>query len=178
MGNVLNADMPLTGLVAENITVKKFVYDDDLPPEPVPAPVKATRSKSKKAKSWTHCYTFFLPVMISVRCYYLPGNFSSCVLVWFIPQYEIMLLRVDYRYIYKSFDLCTITAHLVPSVADGRCGLVYRQNEDFSKVNVGWPRCSPDNLFCNILGNNCARYVRRQPQHERVHDCLRGWIPS
>ncbi|KAK7693567.1 hypothetical protein QCA50_003136 [Cerrena zonata] len=51
MGNVLNAAVPLTGLVAENIVVKKFVYDDDLPPEPVPAPAKATRSKSKKAKS-------------------------------------------------------------------------------------------------------------------------------
>lgn len=48
---MLNADVPLTGLVAENIVVKKFVYDDDIPPEPVPAPAKATRSKSKKAKS-------------------------------------------------------------------------------------------------------------------------------
>ena len=40
---------PLTDLVQENVVVKKFVYDNDIEPEVAPA--KATRSKSKKAKS-------------------------------------------------------------------------------------------------------------------------------
>ncbi len=57
LGNVLNAEAPLGGLVKENITVKKFVFEDDAVPEPeTPAPppdppVKSTRSKSKKTKS-------------------------------------------------------------------------------------------------------------------------------
>ncbi|KAH9854167.1 hypothetical protein C2E23DRAFT_902517 [Lenzites betulinus] len=56
LGNVLNADIPVGGLVKENITVKKFVFDDDeaeaeLQEPASPAPVKSTRSKSKKAKS-------------------------------------------------------------------------------------------------------------------------------
>lgn len=45
----------MSGLVKENIVVKKFVFDDDelseevaLPPTPA---VKSTRSKSKKVKS-------------------------------------------------------------------------------------------------------------------------------
>jgi hypothetical protein len=49
LGNIINADSPLTDLVHENITVKKFVYDNDLEPE-VPI-VKATRSRSKKSKT-------------------------------------------------------------------------------------------------------------------------------
>jgi len=49
LGNIINADSPLTDLVHENIIVKKFVYDNDLEPE---APiVKATRSRSKKSKT-------------------------------------------------------------------------------------------------------------------------------
>ncbi|KAI0362019.1 hypothetical protein OH77DRAFT_1441174 [Trametes cingulata] len=52
LGNVLNAELPVGGLVRENIVVKKFVFDNDVEPEVAsPAPVKATRSKSKKAKS-------------------------------------------------------------------------------------------------------------------------------
>ncbi|KAI1795940.1 hypothetical protein LXA43DRAFT_880920 [Ganoderma leucocontextum] len=57
LGNVLNAEIAVGGLVKENIIVKKFVFDDDELPqevEVVPAPtpaVKSTRSKSKKAKS-------------------------------------------------------------------------------------------------------------------------------
>ncbi|KAI0831236.1 hypothetical protein BC628DRAFT_1352866 [Trametes gibbosa] len=52
LGNVLNAELPVGGLVKENITVKKFVFDDDeVAQEPAsPAPVKATRNKSKKTK--------------------------------------------------------------------------------------------------------------------------------
>lgn len=48
LGNIINADAPLTDLVHQNIIVKKFVYDND--PEPEPPVVKATRSKSKKGK--------------------------------------------------------------------------------------------------------------------------------
>ncbi|KAI0637039.1 hypothetical protein C8Q77DRAFT_1207168 [Trametes polyzona] len=53
LGNVLNAELPVGGLVRESIVVKKFVFDDDeVEPEPAsPAPAKSTRSKSKKAKS-------------------------------------------------------------------------------------------------------------------------------
>ncbi|GBE82302.1 hypothetical protein SCP_0406860 [Sparassis crispa] len=57
LGNVVNADVPLTDLVHENVVVKKFVYDDDPaeddPPQtPPPAPAaKVTRNKSKKSKS-------------------------------------------------------------------------------------------------------------------------------
>ena len=53
LGNVLNAEIPVSGLIKENIVVKKFVFDDDEVPEVVPPPtpaVKSTRSKSKKAK--------------------------------------------------------------------------------------------------------------------------------
>ncbi|KAH7916067.1 hypothetical protein BJ138DRAFT_1053698 [Hygrophoropsis aurantiaca] len=48
LGNM--PDAPLNNLVQENIVVKKFVYDNDIEPEVV-APAKATRSRSKKAKS-------------------------------------------------------------------------------------------------------------------------------
>ncbi|KAL7283340.1 hypothetical protein ACG7TL_002769 [Trametes sanguinea] len=53
MGNVLNAELPVGGIVRENVVVKKFVFDDDdvVPEVASPAPVKSTRSKSKKAKS-------------------------------------------------------------------------------------------------------------------------------
>ncbi|CDO68342.1 hypothetical protein BN946_scf184799.g69 [Trametes cinnabarina] len=52
MGNVLNAELPVGGIVRENIVVKKFVFDDDVEPEVAsPAPVKSTRSKAKKTKS-------------------------------------------------------------------------------------------------------------------------------
>ncbi|RPD66072.1 hypothetical protein L226DRAFT_608984 [Lentinus tigrinus ALCF2SS1-7] len=56
LGNVLNAEAPLGGLVRENVVVKKFVFDDDAlevetsEPPPAAPPVKSTRSK-KKAKS-------------------------------------------------------------------------------------------------------------------------------
>lgn len=49
LGNIINADSPLTDLVHENIVVKKFVYDNDVEPE-VPI-VKTTRSRSKKVRS-------------------------------------------------------------------------------------------------------------------------------
>ena len=51
---MLNAEVPLSGLVKEQIIVKKFVFEDDEAPEAAPPPtpvVKSTRSKSKKAKS-------------------------------------------------------------------------------------------------------------------------------
>lgn len=46
LGNLANVEGPLPGLVSQHVVVKKFVYDDDLPPPP--APSRATRSKSKK----------------------------------------------------------------------------------------------------------------------------------
>jgi hypothetical protein len=49
LGNIINADLPLTDLVHENIVVKKFIYDNDVEPE-VPI-VKTTRSRGRKAKS-------------------------------------------------------------------------------------------------------------------------------
>ncbi|KAI0781006.1 hypothetical protein BD413DRAFT_675508 [Trametes elegans] len=52
MGNVLNAGLPVGGLVPEKVVVKKFVFEDDVVVEVAsPAPAKSTRSKSKKAKS-------------------------------------------------------------------------------------------------------------------------------
>ncbi|KAI8998697.1 hypothetical protein BD414DRAFT_475812 [Trametes punicea] len=52
LGNVLNAEMPVGGLVRENVVVKKFVFDDDVEPEVAsPAPLKSTRTKAKKSKS-------------------------------------------------------------------------------------------------------------------------------
>ncbi|CAA7271717.1 unnamed protein product [Cyclocybe aegerita] len=48
LGNLLQVDTPLTDLVQENITVKKFVYDNDIPVRPPPPVAKSTRSKGKK----------------------------------------------------------------------------------------------------------------------------------
>ncbi len=52
---MLNAEIPVNGLVKESIVVKKFVFDDDEVPDtvvPPPTPaVKSTRSKGKKAKA-------------------------------------------------------------------------------------------------------------------------------
>ncbi|KAJ3517145.1 hypothetical protein NLJ89_g685 [Agrocybe chaxingu] len=49
LGNLLQVDTPLTDLVQENITVKKFVYDNDIPaPPPMPPVAKSTRSKGKR----------------------------------------------------------------------------------------------------------------------------------
>ena len=51
LGNLPQADLPLTELVPENITIKKFVYDDE-DVEPVSElVVKNTRSRAKKSKS-------------------------------------------------------------------------------------------------------------------------------
>jgi len=49
LGNLPQADLPLTDLVQENITIKKYVYDDD-DVEPVSEllVVKNTRSRAKK----------------------------------------------------------------------------------------------------------------------------------
>ncbi|KAH9946171.1 uncharacterized protein BXZ73DRAFT_86352 [Epithele typhae] len=52
LGNVLNAELPVGGLVKEHVIVQKFVFEDDEVPEiqvPVPPP-KNTRSK-RKAKT-------------------------------------------------------------------------------------------------------------------------------
>lgn len=48
LGNLLHADTPLTDLIPENVTVKKFVYDNDVTPAAEPPPPKTTRSKSKR----------------------------------------------------------------------------------------------------------------------------------
>ena len=54
---MLNAELPVGGLVKEHIVVKKFVFDDDAkleiasPAPPPPPAAKSTRSKSKKGKS-------------------------------------------------------------------------------------------------------------------------------
>jgi hypothetical protein len=50
LGNLPQADLPLTDLVEENITIKKYVYDDDEPVSELLV-VKNTRSRSKKSKS-------------------------------------------------------------------------------------------------------------------------------
>ncbi len=50
MGNVLDANVPLLDLAHESVTVKKFVYDDDIDAPPLPTP-RTTRSKAKKSKS-------------------------------------------------------------------------------------------------------------------------------
>ena len=51
LGNLPQADSPLTDLVQENITIKKFVYDDDVEPVSELLVVKNTRSRGKKSKS-------------------------------------------------------------------------------------------------------------------------------
>jgi hypothetical protein len=48
LGNLPHADSPLAELVQENITVKKIVYDSDVPPVLGDIVVKNTRSKNKK----------------------------------------------------------------------------------------------------------------------------------
>lgn len=50
LGNLPQADLPLTDLVQENITIKKFVYDDDVEPVSELLVVKNTRSRAKKNK--------------------------------------------------------------------------------------------------------------------------------
>jgi len=51
LGNLPQADPPLTDLVQENITIKKFVYDDDNVEPVSELLVKNTRSRAKKNKS-------------------------------------------------------------------------------------------------------------------------------
>jgi hypothetical protein len=51
LGNLLNADSPLADLVEEPVIVKKFVYDNDVEPEPPVIVVKNTRLRSKKGKN-------------------------------------------------------------------------------------------------------------------------------
>jgi len=51
LGNLPQAELPLTDVVQENITVKKYVYDNDVVPVPELIVVKNTRSKSKKNRS-------------------------------------------------------------------------------------------------------------------------------
>jgi len=51
LGNLPQADSPLTDLVEENITIKKFVYDNDVEPVPELIVAKSTRSKGKKSRS-------------------------------------------------------------------------------------------------------------------------------
>ncbi|KAF9532960.1 hypothetical protein CPB83DRAFT_590491 [Crepidotus variabilis] len=50
LGNLVQADTPLGDLIPENVTVKKFVYDNDvvIVPEPTPPPPKNTRLKGKR----------------------------------------------------------------------------------------------------------------------------------
>jgi len=51
LGNLPNADSPLTDLVQEHVMVKKFVYDNDVEPVAEVIVVKNTRSRSKSRKS-------------------------------------------------------------------------------------------------------------------------------
>lgn len=52
LGNLPQADLPLTDLVQENITIKKFVYEDeDVEPVSELLVAKNTRSRAKKNKS-------------------------------------------------------------------------------------------------------------------------------
>lgn len=51
LGNLPQADLPLTDLVQENITIKKIVYDNDVESVPELIVVKNTRSKGKKIRS-------------------------------------------------------------------------------------------------------------------------------
>ena len=51
LGNVQDANSPLTDLVEECVVVKKFVYDNDLEPEPEAIVVKNTRLRSRKGKN-------------------------------------------------------------------------------------------------------------------------------
>ena len=51
LGNLPNADSPLTELIQENVVVKKFVYDNDVEPVQQVLVVKNTRLRSKKGKT-------------------------------------------------------------------------------------------------------------------------------
>ena len=51
LGNLPQADLPLTDLVQENITIKKYVYDDEDEPVSELLVAKNTRSRAKKSKS-------------------------------------------------------------------------------------------------------------------------------
>ena len=51
LGNLPQADLPLTDLVQENITIKKYVYEDEDEPVSELLVVKNTRSRAKKSKS-------------------------------------------------------------------------------------------------------------------------------
>ncbi|KAF9451046.1 hypothetical protein P691DRAFT_409807 [Macrolepiota fuliginosa MF-IS2] len=55
LGNLVDLEKPLLDLIQENITVKKYVYDDDVNVEAAPQPatpvIRNTRSKSRKSKS-------------------------------------------------------------------------------------------------------------------------------
>jgi len=48
LGNLAHADVPLADLTPENVTIKKFVYENDEPPVEQVIVVKNTRSKAKK----------------------------------------------------------------------------------------------------------------------------------
>jgi hypothetical protein len=50
LGNLTNADTPLTELVRESVVVKKFVYDNELEPVQEVVVVRNTRLRSKKGK--------------------------------------------------------------------------------------------------------------------------------
>lgn len=51
LGNVLDADIPLMDIMREQVVVKKFVYDEEVEPEPPkPSAAKSTKGKGKKAK--------------------------------------------------------------------------------------------------------------------------------
>jgi len=50
LGNIPNADSPLTEVVPESVVVKKFVYDNDVAPVEQVLVVKNTRLRSKKGK--------------------------------------------------------------------------------------------------------------------------------
>jgi hypothetical protein len=51
LGNLPNADAPLTELVEESIVVKKFIYDNDVEPVQEVIVMKNTRLRSKKGKA-------------------------------------------------------------------------------------------------------------------------------
>ncbi|TFY82092.1 hypothetical protein EWM64_g1925 [Hericium alpestre] len=49
LGNLLNVNSPLKGLVQESIVVKKFIYDNDEEAQ-VASPKPSSKGKGKKAK--------------------------------------------------------------------------------------------------------------------------------
>ena len=51
LGNVQDANSPLTDLVEECVVVKKYIYDNDLEPVPETIVVKNTRLRSRKGKN-------------------------------------------------------------------------------------------------------------------------------